>query len=117
MRQCGTPIFCLIFDIIKSNFFQNYNLLTNEFSLLNKEKIANPSKIERKKILKLKKEEILGISTKIEPKEKPIIEKKVLVWKFFNKKLVNFIKTRQPKISPSPIGIRIGKYILERELK
>ena len=53
----------------------------------------------------------------MEPKEKPIIEKKVLVWKFFSKKLVNFIKTRQPNKSPTPIGIRTGKYILERELK
>ena len=58
---------------------------------------------------------IPGNSTNIEPRVNPIIVYKVCGQKFFNKKLVIFIKQKQPIANPIPIGIITGIYNVEIE--
>ena len=50
-----------------------------------------------------------GNNTKIEPSVKPIIPAKVILWNLSKRNFVNFIKTKQPKSNPIPIGIKILK--------
>ena len=58
-----------------------------------------------------------GNITKIEPKLNPIIPEKVILWNLSNNILINFIKTKLPKIKPIPIGISILKESVEIEFR
>lgn len=62
-------------------------------------------------------DEKVGNSTKIEPRVKPIIPAKVILWNLSKRNLVNFIKTKQPKINPIPIGINTLKESVEIPVK
>ena len=62
-------------------------------------------------------DEKVGNSTKIEPRVKPIIPAKVILWNLSKRNLVIFIKTKQPKTNPIPIGINTLKESVEIPVK
>lgn len=58
-----------------------------------------------------------GNNTKIEPSVNPIIPANVILWNLSKRNLVIFIKTKQPKINPIPIGINMLKDSVEIPVK
>lgn len=58
-----------------------------------------------------------GNNTKIEPSVNPIIPANVILWNLFKRNLVIFIKTKQPKTNPIPIGINMLKDSVEIPVK
>ena len=62
-------------------------------------------------------DEKVGNSTKIDPSVKPIIPANVILWNLSKRNLVIFIKTKQPKINPIPIGINMLKDSVEIPVK
>ena len=69
-----------------------------------------PKKIHNRLKIKSCIEDIVGISTKIEPIVNPIILQKVWEWNLSSISFINFIQIIEPIRSPSIKGNKNGRY-------
>ena len=105
----------------KIGFWEEKNKITKNYNknfLYYKEEESVKPKIMQVRIIRNSiLDENVGNSTKIEPSVNPIIPTNVILWNLSKRNLVIFIKTKQPKTNPIPIGINMLKDSVEIPVK